>query len=142
MIVIIRLTDEAVKHLQQVTGLGPEEAEEAAQMIINLSEKTVSPTPKYKKEKELLRELQSVTRKYEGEETFDTFVKPHALQLFAALEQYFEEAEIEGNKTYIRIIDTSRELVEAKKGIKTLQDWHRVEGFIDELEILLKEWKG
>lgn len=93
MILNIRVTDRAIKYLQDNYRMEEEEAGEVAQTVISLCEISGTPTPKYSEEKNLLRDLGDLISRRKGDTIFEDWVFPPAVELRNALEQAIDEPE-------------------------------------------------
>ena len=80
-------------------------------------------------EDRLLEDIRSLISKYENDPDFETFVKPYALRLESAIDQFFE--------LWVKRID-SRE-GEGRAAVSEPQDYHMLDKYINDLEEILRE---
>lgn len=128
MIITIRVTDSAIEHIQQETGLDQESAGELAQTLVGLFEIKGTETPKYQQEKKLLRDLRDLIEKHKGDETFDFGVYHDSMSLESSLEQFVslleeEDKKREGEGSEDRLFKTADSLMRfyAERGAKVFR---------------------
>lgn len=110
MIITIRVTEAAIDYLRDELHIDEDLAGEVAQMIVNLCEKSGSETPRNReRDKNLLGDIRSLLKRYEDDSTFESHVRPIAINLENSLDQFFsilEEEERREKDTLFKTADS------------------------------------